>query len=87
MPIWRYRSSDHAPLAGGIATARKQGDFDSLPEHVKARIRGNIRAKFKRETHDYDQLLAFLLANQSWDICQSLLSALSKWNKLTPLIR
>ena len=66
------------------ATARKQGDFDSLPEHVKARIRGNIRAKFKRETPDYDQLLAFLLANQSWDICQSFLSALSKWNKLSP---
>ena len=66
------------------ATARKQGDFDSLPEHVKARIRGNIRAKFKRETPDYDQLLAFLLANQSWDICQSFLSALNKWNKLSP---
>ena len=66
------------------ATARKQGDFDSLPEHVKARIRGNIRAKFKRETPDYDQLVAFLLANQSWDICQSFLSALNKWNKLSP---
>ena len=66
------------------ATARKQGDFDSLPEHVKERIRGNIRVKYKRETPDHDQLIAFLRANQSWDICQSFLSALNKWGKLTP---
>jgi hypothetical protein len=66
------------------ATARKQGDFNSLPEHVKANIRGKTRAKFKRETPDYDQLLAFMLANQSWDICQSFLSALNEWGKLTP---
>ncbi len=64
--------------------ARKQGSFDSLPPRVQARIRGSIRAKFQRETPDYDQLLAFLLANQSWDICQSFLGALNKWNKLSP---
>ena len=66
------------------ATAHKQGSFDRLPPRVQDRIRGNIRAKFKRETPDYDQLLAFLRANQSWDICQSFLSALNKWNKLSP---
>lgn len=64
--------------------ARKQGDFKSLPQHVQARIRGNSRAKFKRETPDYDQLLAFLLANQSWNICQSFLSSLDEWGKLSP---
>jgi hypothetical protein len=66
------------------ASARKQGDFNKLPQHVQARIRGNIRAKYKRETPDHDQLIAFLRANQSWDICQSFLSALNQWGKLTP---
>ena len=66
------------------ATSRKQGGFNSLPQHVPARIRGNIRAKYKRETPDHEQLVAFLRANQSWDICKSFLSSLNQWGKLSP---